>query len=70
MEPNFKESVRFIVDHVDAEYDRLREVLEDVLAELTMIPWGTRALLFRDPDGNSVNFFTPVTDEARARFGG
>jgi hypothetical protein len=28
-----------------------------------------RALLFRDPDGNLVNLFTPVTDEARAKFG-
>ncbi len=29
--------------------------------------WGNRSLLFRDPDGNLVNFFTPRTDEARAR---
>ncbi|WP_433233296.1 hypothetical protein ACQP2H_15410 [Micromonospora sp. CA-248260] len=28
------------------------------------MPWGDRALLFRDPDGNMVNFFTPVTPEA------
>jgi hypothetical protein len=26
--------------------------------------WGNRSLLFRDPDGNLVNFFTPVTPEA------
>jgi hypothetical protein len=26
-------------------------------------------LLFRDPDGNLVNLFTPVTDDARAKFG-
>jgi hypothetical protein len=26
-------------------------------------------LLFRDPDGNLVNLFTPITDEARAKFG-
>jgi hypothetical protein len=25
--------------------------------------------LFRDPDGNLVNLFTPVTEEARAKFG-
>jgi hypothetical protein len=23
------------------------------------MPWGNRSLLFRDPDGNLVNFFTP-----------
>jgi hypothetical protein len=25
--------------------------------------------LLRDPDGNLVNLFTPVTQEARAKFG-
>jgi hypothetical protein len=28
------------------------------------MPWGNRTLPFRDPDGNLVNFFTPVTPEA------
>jgi hypothetical protein len=54
---------------VDAEYDRLREQLSEVVTEPTTMPWGNRALLFRDPDGNLVNLFTPVTDEARAKFG-
>ncbi|TIV06343.1 MAG: VOC family protein, partial [Mesorhizobium sp.] len=27
-------------------------------------------LLFRDPNGNLVNFFTPVTEAAIAKFGG
>ncbi len=61
--------VEFIVDDVDAEYERLCGVLEDVVTEPTTMPWGNRALLFRDPDGNLVNLFTPVTDEARAKFG-
>jgi hypothetical protein len=30
---------------------------------------GNRALLIPDPDGNLVDLFTPVTDEARAKFG-
>jgi hypothetical protein len=30
--------------------------------------WGNRSILFRDPDGNLVNLFTPVTEEAIARF--
>jgi hypothetical protein len=37
--------------------------------EPTTLPWGNRSLLLRDPDGNVVNLFTPVTPEARARFG-
>jgi predicted enzyme related to lactoylglutathione lyase len=61
--------VEFIVEDVDAEYVRLREHLADVVTEPTTMPWGNRALLFRDPDGNLVNLFTPVTDEARAKFG-
>lgn len=61
--------IEFIVADVDAEYDRLRDQLDEVVTEPTTMPWGNRALLFRDPDGNLINLFTPVTDEARARFG-
>jgi predicted enzyme related to lactoylglutathione lyase len=61
--------IEFIVDDVDSEYERLREQLSEVVTEPTTMPWGNRALLFRDPDGNLVNLFTPVTDEARAKFG-
>lgn len=61
--------VEFIVEDVDAEYKRLREHLADVVTEPTTMPWGNRALVFRDPDGNLVNLFTPVTEEARAKFG-
>ena len=62
--------LEFIVDDVDAEYERLRDRLAEVVTEPTTMPWGNRALLFRDPDGNLVNLFTPVTEEARAKFGG
>lgn len=61
--------VEFMVDDVDAEYERLRAQLDEVVTEPTTMPWGNRALLFRDPDGNLVNLFTPVTDQARAKFG-
>ena len=61
--------LEFIVEDVDAEYERLREHVVEVVTEPTTMPWGNRALLFRDPDGNLVNLFTPVSDEARAKFG-
>lgn len=61
--------VEFLVEDVDAEYARLRDRIGEVVTEPTTMPWGNRALLFRDPDGNLVNLFTPVTDEARAKFG-
>lgn len=61
--------LEFMVEDVDAEYERLREHLAEVVTEPTTMPWGNRALLFRDPDGNLVNLFTPVTEAARAKFG-
>ncbi|MFT4213396.1 MAG: hypothetical protein QM622_01280 [Microbacterium sp.] len=42
--------------------------MEVFVNEPTTMPWGNRSLLFRDPDGNLVNFFTPTTGEARQRF--
>ena len=61
--------VEFLVEDVDAEYQRLRDGVGEVVTEPTTMPWGNRALLFRDPDGNLVNLFTPVTDAARVKFG-
>lgn len=61
--------LEFIVDDVDFEYERLRQHVTEVVTTPTTMPWGNRALLFRDPDGNLVNLFTPVTEEARAKFG-
>ncbi|OBB90083.1 VOC family protein [Mycolicibacterium peregrinum] len=61
--------IEFIVDDVDAEYGRLAGQLDDVVTEPTTMPWGNRALMFRDPDGNLINLFTPVTEAARAKFG-
>ena len=58
------------VDDVEAEFARLRDVVEDWVQEPTTLPWGNRSIVFRDPDGNLVNFYTPVTPEATARFSG
>jgi predicted enzyme related to lactoylglutathione lyase len=61
--------LEFRVDDVDSDYERLAGVLHDVVQKPVTQPWGNRSLLFRDPDGNLVNFFTPVSVEARARYG-
>ncbi|MFF9365730.1 VOC family protein [Streptomyces griseoluteus] len=58
----------FLVDDVDSTYDNLTDFVTDFVNEPTTMPWGNRSLLFRDPDGNLVNFFTPVTPEAIAKF--
>lgn len=61
--------IEFRVDDVDAEFARLSDLLENALVqEPTTMPWGNRSLLFRDPDGNLVNFFTPVSAEAIRKF--
>ncbi|ACU69281.1 Glyoxalase/bleomycin resistance protein/dioxygenase [Catenulispora acidiphila DSM 44928] len=63
--------IEFLVDDVDALWQRLAAWIpaSDVVAEPKTLPWGNRSLLVRDPDGTLVNFFTPVTPEARAKYG-
>jgi catechol 2,3-dioxygenase-like lactoylglutathione lyase family enzyme len=60
--------IEFRVDDVDSEYRRLKPLVDDWVQEPTTMPWGNRSILFRDPDGNLVNLFTPVTEEAIAKF--
>ena len=64
--------LEFLVDDVDREYRRLRGLagVPEIVQEPTTMPWGNRSLLFRDPDGHLVNFFAPVTEDARARLAG
>jgi predicted enzyme related to lactoylglutathione lyase len=56
------------VHDVDAEYAKLAPRLDQIVQAPTTMPWGNRSLLFRDPDGNLVNYFTPVSEEAKQRF--
>jgi predicted enzyme related to lactoylglutathione lyase len=60
--------IDFMVDDVDRVYENLTGFVTDFVNEPTTMPWGNRSLLFRDPDGNLVNFFTPVTPAAIAKF--
>ncbi|RWC56445.1 VOC family protein [Mesorhizobium sp.] len=61
--------IEFRVSDVDAEFERLSDSLNGVTVQKpTTMPWGNRSLLFRDPDGNLVNFFTPVTAGAIRKF--
>lgn len=60
--------IEFHVEDVDKEFERLKTLVSDWVQEPTTMPWGNRSTLFRDPDGNLINLFTPVTDEAIKRF--
>jgi predicted enzyme related to lactoylglutathione lyase len=60
--------IEFRVADVDAEFRKSADLIGDSLIQApTTMPWGNRSLLFRDPDGNLVNFFTPITAEAIKR---
>jgi len=61
--------IEFIADDVEADYARLADFLGVLLVQRpTTMPWGNKSLLFRDPEGNLVNFFTPVTPQAVEKF--
>ncbi|MCG8920139.1 VOC family protein [Actinokineospora sp. PR83] len=68
-ESNRSAILEFLVEDVDREHKRLTGLapVPEVVQEPTTMPWGNRSLLVRDPDGNLVNFFAPLTGEARAR---
>lgn len=59
--------IEFRVADVDAEYRRLTALDCEVVQTPTTMPWGNRSLLLRDPDGNLLNLFTPVTADAVRR---
>ncbi|NED85153.1 VOC family protein, partial [Streptomyces sp. SID11233] len=67
--PGANESV--IIEFRVPDVDRLHADLSgaEIVAEPTTMPWGNRSCLVRDPDGNLVNFFTPVSEAARAKYG-
>ena len=53
--------LEFEVADVDSERMRLQGLIKDWVVEPTTQPWGFRSMLFRDPDGNLINFYTPVS---------
>jgi len=60
--------IEFLVENVDDEYKRIKDLTNDIVQKPTTMPWGNRSLLFRDTDGNLINFFTPISTEAIKKF--
>jgi catechol 2,3-dioxygenase-like lactoylglutathione lyase family enzyme len=61
----------FRVDDVDREFERIDSLGVEWVLRPTTQPWGSRAMIFRDPDGNLVNVFSRLPDgETRAAAGG
>jgi uncharacterized glyoxalase superfamily protein PhnB len=50
--------LEFEVEDVDAVFERMNALGTDVVMPATLMPWGNRSLLLRDPDGNLVNLFS------------
>jgi uncharacterized glyoxalase superfamily protein PhnB len=45
---------------VDAEYQRIASLGADWVMPPTTQPWGNRSMIFKDPEGNLVNVFSPA----------
>lgn len=60
--------IEFLVEDVDGEFEKLKPFVSELVQAPTTMPWGNRSLLFRDPEGNLVNFFTPVSEDAKKKF--
>ena len=52
--------LEFQVADADQEYRRLRSSVQTWVKPPTTQPWGTRSIYFRDPDGNLVDFYSPL----------
>jgi uncharacterized glyoxalase superfamily protein PhnB len=48
----------FVVDDVDAEYQRIAALGVDWVMPPATQPWGSRAMIFKDPEGNLINVFS------------
>ena len=68
-EPGANHSVllEFEVDDVDRERARLYGIVSGFVLEPTDQPWGNRSMLFRDPDGNLINFFARIREKAKTK---
>lgn len=55
--------LEFSVDDVDAEYERLLSMGVKIENPPVTYPWGFRAIGFKDPDGNNIDFVAFVGDK-------
>lgn len=56
--------LEFTVDDVDAEYQRLLVAGVSIENEPVTYPWRCRAIGFRDPDGNFIDFVQNLQETA------
>ena len=59
--------LEFEVEHLDKERARLAGIIDQFVMEPTDQPWGCRSMLFRDPDGNLINFYEAIDQNRSGR---
>ena len=59
-----RSTIELVVEDVDAEYERVLATGAEVVKPPTTQTWGRRSAWFRDPDGNIVNLYARVGEEA------
>ena len=59
-------TIEFQVEDVDSEHERLLKMGVPIVKPPTTYPWGRRAVWFRDPDGNIVNFYSQLSSDPPA----
>ncbi|MFH6943528.1 VOC family protein [Flavobacterium aquidurense] len=57
--------IEFLVENLDDKYEIIKSLTSEIVQKPKTMPWGNRSLLFRDPDGNLINFFTRVSAEEK-----
>ena len=57
---NEKIALWFSVENVDEEYNNLLKMNTQIIEPPVNNPWGTRHMVFCDPDSNRIRFVTPV----------
>jgi uncharacterized glyoxalase superfamily protein PhnB len=50
--------LEFEVEDVDTVFERMNACGTNIVMPTTLMPWGNRSLLLRDPDGNLINIFS------------
>jgi len=50
--------LEFEVEDIEAVFERMKASGTNIVMPTTLMPWGNRSLLLRDPDGNLVNVFS------------
>jgi predicted enzyme related to lactoylglutathione lyase len=61
--------LEFQVEDIEGQWTRWKDEAS-LVHEIKTMPWGNRTFQLRDPEGNAVSLYQPVTEHAKQRFAG